>query len=175
MNYLDFKEFTYNQHDVVCNQKYGKIHPYSFHLECVYNQAGLWKNKYIPMDQEIYNAVMCGLWGHDLIEDARITFNDIKELTDELTAQIIFGCTESTGRNRAERHDDAFFARLISNKYSVFVKLCDIMANVKYSMLTNSSMYSKYKKEWSHFKQKTNDFICIYPEMYDHLDKLFEL
>ena len=29
------REWAYHQHDIVCNQKYSKIHPYSFHLEMV--------------------------------------------------------------------------------------------------------------------------------------------
>ena len=75
-----FQKYAFNQHDVVCNQKYGDIHPYSFHLTCVYAQSLLW-SEYLPIEFEALNAVRCGLYGHDLIEDARVSFNEIAQLT----------------------------------------------------------------------------------------------
>lgn len=199
------KNYFCNLHDVTCNQKYGKdkILPYSFHLKAVASQMQLFK-KYIPAGTMMGYAVLMGAYGHDAIEDARLTYNDIINLdftnnqfaslsTDveiktinKIAADIIFGCTESTGKNRSERHDFAFFKRLLSNKYSVFVKLCDLIANIKYSLLENSSMYLTYKVEWNTiFKpsllntqigiDNLPSYYELYPEMIDYIDALFQI
>lgn len=179
MNVQEFKLWSYNQHDIVCNQKYDKILPYSQHLKYVDDQFN--KFKYILKENEpiegkyiyISGIVMAGCAGHDLIEDARVTYNDIKDLIGKDVADIIYCCTEEKGRNRDERHDLNYYSELGENKLAIFVKLCDILANVKYSILTNSSMYNKHKKEHT----KTREFLYIkeYDEMFAHLDKLFEL
>lgn len=138
----------FNKHDIECNQTYGgslKL-PYSFHLKCVMSNAVKYK-KYIA-DYSFYKVIL-GCAGHDLIEDARMTYNDIKELLGEVAANIVYACTEEKGRNRAERHSQKFFDELKENRLAVFVKLCDILANATFSRLTNSGMWYKYKKEFS--------------------------
>jgi (p)ppGpp synthase/HD superfamily hydrolase len=168
-----FKDFCIEQHDIVCNQKYGDGLPYSFHLKAVerqyYKFSHLLQTEFRYEREQIENAI----WGHDLIEDARVTYNDITQLSGEETAEIILCCTDSTGRNRSERKDDVFWNRLTSNDYAIFVKLCDVIANVKYSLLTNSSMYKKYGKEFENFKQRA--YREQYKEMFDYLEKLLSL
>jgi hypothetical protein len=99
-----WREFCQNQHDVVCNQKYNKTLPYSFHLDLVSGHAdrfyeyiewpgvptfNVWKAKFVAQ-------------GHDLIEDARLSFKDIiSELSRSIyqedatdIAEAIFACTD---------------------------------------------------------------------------------
>lgn len=163
---LDFIEFCKNQHDIVCNQKYGKIHPYSFHLDMVYEQAKLFMNL-VPSDEPHYSNIIAGIYGHDLIEDARITYNDIKEMYNKEVADIVYCCTEEKGRNRKERHSNKFYEELSANRDAVFVKLCDIIANAKYSLLTNSSMYQKYKQEYHTLESKLG--VGDFEPMFDYL------
>lgn len=170
-NLLDFIEFCKNQHNVVCNQKYGKIHPYSFHLDMVYEQAKLFMNL-VPSDEPHYSNIIAGIYGHDLIEDARITYNDIKEMYNKEVADIIYCCTEEKGKNRSERHSEKFFNELKQNEDAVFVKLCDIIANVKYSLLTNSSMFYKYRNEYPHVKEML--YMEQYDEMFNYLEYILE-
>lgn len=170
MKSKEFIEFCKNQHDIVCNQKYGTIHPYSFHLELVSKQAYLFK-KLVSKDD--FGSVVAGCWGHDLIEDARLTYNDIKDMVGESIADIVYCCTEEKGKNRGERHSQKFFDELKENELAIFVKLCDIIANVKYSLLTNSSMYSKYQKEFP--KLKSNIYLDKYEEMFNYLQRLLEI
>jgi (p)ppGpp synthase/HD superfamily hydrolase len=168
-----FIKFCIEQHDVVCSQKYGYDHPYSFHLQMVAAQYEKFKHvipfKYRHESQTIERAI----WGHDLIEDARVTYTDIKKRVGEPVAEIIFCCTDSLGRTRSERKDEAFWLRLTSNDLAIFVKLCDVIANVKYSLLTNSSMYKKYGTEFPHFKERA--YREQYKEMFDYLEKLLLL
>jgi (p)ppGpp synthase/HD superfamily hydrolase len=166
------KQYFSDLHDNKCNQKYANILPYSFHLSIVDQQARLFEH-HIPIDEPYNTAIFAAIWGHDSIEDARLTYNDIKEKFGELTADIIYLCTEDKGRNRAERKSDNWYKQLITNEYAVFVKLCDIMANIKFSLLTNSSMLAKYKKEWlehRHFFEKTP-----YEDMRLYIDKLISI
>ena len=169
MNNIDYTlNRIYEQHDAVCNQTYGGELPYSFHLKAVVAQALRYKkllriqgiNKTGGLEAMIYWTdemianVTIAAAGHDLIEDARLTYNDVVKLTGSDAAEIIYNCTEEKGRNREGRHSDKFFDEISLNRHAVFVKLCDIMANVLFSQLTNSSMYHKYRQEFPHLKEK---------------------
>lgn len=177
------KDYFYNLHDVECNQKYNKGQypvPYSFHLEMVGKQADkfihLISNEINYKDTVSYTdreLVYIGVYGHDSIEDARLTFNDIKQNFNIYAAEIILACTERWGHNRNERHSQEYFNYLKQNKLAVFVKLCDIIANVKFSLLTNSSMFKKYKNEFPQLKQ---ELYCIeYNEMFDYLENILNI
>jgi len=89
----------------VCNQKYDDIHLYSFHLALVDVQFEKWKHLLEPSEQDIVEKAV---WGHDLIEDARVTYKDVEKRVGTHVADIIYGCTDSQGKTRAERKDDAF-------------------------------------------------------------------
>jgi hypothetical protein len=99
--------------------------------------------------------------GHDLIEDARLTYNDITfELSTHMIrdaipiAEAIFACTECRGRNRKERHSEEYYSLLVSNDLAVYVKLCDILANVQFSKMTHANMYLLYRKEFPIFTSR---------------------
>ena len=169
----DAKTFFTHQHDVVCNQKYNKTLPYSFHLEMVERQSEKFK-KYLPEEFSRYNATWNAIWGHDSIEDARMTYNEIKQLFGEMTADIIYLCTENRGKTRDERKNEQWYNELKENDLAVFVKLCDLIANVKFSLLSNSSMFDKYKKEYNQ-KIRPILFTEKYLDMFVCLDKLFQL
>lgn len=150
----------YDQHDVECNQKYNKTLPYSFHLKAVVAQCCKYLTL-VPEDARHYIKIAAA--GHDLIEDARLTYNDIIDImkawgykleVPKLTADIIYSCTELKGRNRSERQGPEFFDILKKNRLGVFVKLCDIMSNSLFSTLTVSSMLDKYKAEFPHLKEQ---------------------
>lgn len=169
----DFVQYCKTQHDVVCNQKYDNRHPYSFHLELVSLVRQQFQSL-IPIDDPYHTAVIAGCWGHDLIEDARVTYNDILAMTNNIIADIIYACTEEKGKNRGERHNEKYFQGLVDNDLATFVKLCDIIANVKYSLLTNSSMYDKYRKEFPHLKEKLGVH-TQYKPMFDYLERLLNV
>jgi (p)ppGpp synthase/HD superfamily hydrolase len=128
----------------------------------------------IYADEPYYTATWIGIYGHDSIEDARLTYNDIKEKFGEVSAEIIFLCTQDKGRNRDARKSDAWYEELKKNDLAVFVKLCDIIANVQFSFLTESSMFKKYKSEYSK-KVKPHLYCDQYKEMFEYLEKIFQL
>lgn len=171
----EFKAFCINQHDVVCNQKYDQILPYSQHLKYVEAEFYIWKH--ILGTVKAKELCFMGCYGHDLIEDARLTYNDIKDLVGVEVAEIIYACTEEKGRNRLARHSKPYYLDLAQNNLAVFVKLCDIIANVTYSLLTNSSMYQKHKEEHENTKLYlvTDELNMEFKPMIEHLDKLFAI
>lgn len=182
----NFIDFCINQHDIVCNQKYDKTLLYSFHLKLVADQVDKFRTL---LSEQDFKLAKMGAYGHDLIEDARITYNDIKDfwhqqplwngrsISDNIQipelADIIYACTELRGKNRSERHGPEYIQGLKDCRLGLFVKLCDIIANVGYGLMTNSSMYEKYQKEFSHLKSElyTDEFKSIW----DYLEKLLTI
>jgi (p)ppGpp synthase/HD superfamily hydrolase len=171
MNAYDFHRFCVEQHDVVCNQKYAKEYPYSFHLTMV--KAQCYKFGNLLTDRET-NIVAAGCSGHDLIEDARMSYNDLKEMIGEEVSEIIFLCTEMRGRDRSERKNDVFYHQLSANRLAVFVKLCDIIANSMFSVSTGSSMLKKYKAEYTQ-KVKPMLYREEFKSMFDYLEQIYKL
>ena len=173
----DFIRWAREQHDVECNQLYAssfiKGIPYSFHLKAVACQAKMFD--YLLANDGECQLVQMGAWGHDLIEDARVTYNDIRNNWGETLADIIYACTELRGHDRSERHGPEYFKTLNANRLAVFVKLCDIIANVTFSMLTGSSMYDKYRKEYPHMRHMLNDHTVEFEDMFLHLERLLEV
>ncbi len=185
LNLQKFIEFVIHQHDVECNQKYDKIYPYTLHLKSVAAQCEFYidlvkpflktdiqtiDGKYISITNE---SVIAAGWGHDLIEDARVTYNDVVAKSNIFVADMIFACTELRGKNRNERHGPEYIEGLKNNKLGLYVKLCDIIANVLFSMSHNSGMYKKYKKEFPHLKEEL--YIEEYKLLFDTLETLLNL
>lgn len=164
--------FCCQQHDEVCNQKYANHWPYSYHLRMVLSQAERFE-KLLSKEEAIITCAGCV--GHDLIEDARLTYNDLKDKIGEEVAEIIFLCTEMRGRDRAERKNDEFYRDLVTNRLAVFVKLCDIMANTLHSTLSNSSMLKKARTEWPGIKKWVWAYHPEFGDMVLYLDKIYEL
>lgn len=170
----DFIAYCAHQHNDVCNQRYDGKFPYSIHLEYVSMNFKRFQNL-LPDDAMIRQKVHIACWGHDLIEDARVSYNDIKAMTDEEVAEVVFLCTETRGRNRKERHSEEFYTGLGGNFFASFVKMCDILANVKYSILTHSRMLSVYREEHYASKHLWVDKFPRLEPMVKELETLLEL
>lgn len=143
---------------------------YSYHLRKVVEVGRKFKHL-IP--SEDWSYVEGGLWNHDCVEDARQTFNDLKEAIGEKSALIAFALTNSTGKKRDERADAAYYLKIRETKYATFAKLCDRIANFEHGLKFVSSMTKKYKKEHEHFKKELYVAGELEP-MWDYLAKLME-
>lgn len=177
------KTYFTHLHDVECNQKYNKTLPYSFHLEMVHLQG----EKFFHIIEDIinkhyknivsYSDISSMLYGHDSIEDARLTYNDLKSKYGQYVADVIYLCTDFKGKSRTERKPEQYYQELSQNKLALFVKLCDIIANIKFSLLTNSTMYQKYKIEWALTKRKIlgNGNLSDFKEMIVYINSLLEV
>lgn len=136
-----------------CNQMYHDK-PYEFHLEMAVSigEDFQWM---IPIED--LDDVIAGIWCHDLIEDVNVTYNDVLRVTNETVAEYAYALTNEKGRNRSERANDKYYEGIKKYKHSTFIKLCDRIANVKYSKDNNEKMFQMYKNEQEEFKEKLYD------------------
>ena len=147
-------------HDVECNQKYGDK-PYSYHLGKVVDYV--YKYGYLVCEYEHHILpIIFGAWFHDAIEDARMTYNDILKLAERfmthyqavIATEIVYALTDEKGRNRKERGSEKHYEDIRNTLYAPFVKWCDRMANLMYSIETGSRMVDVYLGELGDFCNK---------------------
>lgn len=166
---LKAEKFAKEKHQRV-NQFYG-ILPYSYHLDMLFEIG----NKYLhllPSENQYLALASC--FTHDLIEDARVTYNDLKKELNEEIAEITFLLTTEKGRTREERANEKYYEGIRSNNIATFVKLCDRIANAEHSAKEGSDMFSKYEKENSKFVASLMPGNENLLPMFVHLNKIFK-
>lgn len=90
---------------------------------------------------------------HDTIEDARMTYNDVVKFLKEFKGggfvlpegvrqhledqvpEIVYALTNEKGRNRGERANDLYYQGIRQTKFASFIKMCDRLANIQYTMM----------------------------------------
>lgn len=149
------------------NHKYNGS-SYDIHFRKVYEYC--WRYQHL-IPQERYADVAQAAYLHDVIEDCRITYNDLKKEFGENVAELVFKCTNEKGRNRKERQSDKYYSELMTDDCAVLLKLCDRMANIAYSRSFGSSMYKMYFKEHERFKKKL--FMEKHKRIWDEMDREF--
>jgi len=172
------------------NHMYDTYLPYEFHLRMVAHVGE--KYKYLLDNKDYFTgdvvvnpkvqvstvrACMTACWSHDLIEDCRVSYNDVVDVLGQEAAEIIYAVTNEKGKNRKERANEKYYEGIRNTKGAVFVKLCDRIANVQYSKMTGSRMFEMYKKENDEFMTKLGSTWCTtepYFEMFQYLNGLFE-
>ena len=163
------------------NHFYDKYIPYEFHLRMVAHVAKQ-NIKLIEMSCEgdiesWVEDITLAAFGHDLIEDTRVSYNDVKEVLGYTAAEIIYAVTNEKGKNRKERGNDKYYEGIRNTPGAVFVKLCDRIANVQYSKMTGSRMFEMYRKENDDFMTRLGysfNNSHMYSKMFDYLMDLFE-
>lgn len=135
--------------------------PYFYHLNMVVSLIENFGYEVINNENEILSVIFAGYF-HDSIEDARLTYNDVKKIALKymnefyatMATEIVYALTNEKGRNRHERANDKYYEGIRNTKYASFIKLCDRYANMKYSLDNKSRMYDLYKKELEEFLSK---------------------
>jgi len=161
------KEWCIEQHKNT-NHMYDVYLPYEFHLRMVnnvfrdfchlldYTKDYFTGEDFVSMGRgqvTLIEACSRASWGHDLIEDTRVSYNDVKNNLGPEAANIIYAVTNDKGKNRKERAGVKYYQGIRDTPGAVFVKLCDRIANVQYGKMTKSRMFEMYKKENSDFEQ----------------------
>jgi len=187
------EEWIFNQHRNT-NHKYDGYLPYEFHLKMVKNIGNqffyllpkMMFTETIPSDREYYESktpivvdrtkdvLELACYGHDLIEDTRVSYNDVKSKLREDAANIIYSLTNEKGKNRAERASDKYYQGIKEVPGAVFIKLCDRVANVEYSRISGSSKLYMYKLENEEFLSKLKCHeLDQYKDLINYLNSLF--
>jgi (p)ppGpp synthase/HD superfamily hydrolase len=126
-------------------------HQYEVHLEMVYQYA---QKHTVGLDPKLREAVLAAAWVHDAIEDARQTYNDVKQATNEQVAELAYALTNEKGRNRRERASVKYYAEMSLVPGARLLKACDRLANLDWSIRTGSRMFEMYRKEHQDFVEK---------------------
>ena len=160
------KAYAIKTHKKV-NHKYDEF-DYSFHLQMVYDIA----QKFIHLvEKEEQENVLSACWVHDIIEDARETYNDVKKQTNPTIADLAYALTNEKGKNRAQRANDKYYKGIRETKNATFIKFCDRIANVQHSKKTGSGMFKKYQEENDAFVAKIYNTQC--EDIADYLNNMF--
>lgn len=139
------------------NQKYDE-HEYYYHLSRVVSNIIHYGYSIIENINDILPILFSGYF-HDSIEDARLTYNDVKKIAMEymtesqayMAAEIVYALTNEKGRNRHERANDKYYEGIRNTKYAPFVKACDRLSNYEYAKATKSRMVKMYESEMDEF------------------------
>ncbi len=159
------RQSAYDLHQSV-NQTYGDSLPYGFHLDMVVDLIRRYGHLVCAAEEDVLPLFFGGFY-HDSIEDARLTYNDVKKvarqwMTDEqalMAVEIVYALTNDKGRNRAERAGEKYYKGIRETPYAPFVKLCDRLANTTFSCSDdegNPRMREVYKQEMPHFLRAIN-------------------
>jgi (p)ppGpp synthase/HD superfamily hydrolase len=173
------------------NHYYDTYLPYEFHLRMVVQvykdfkhllpeklltrEVSQYHNSFEIID-ETQPGIEYSCWAHDIIEDTRASYNDVKEKLGYNVAEIVYAVTNEKGKTRHERANDKYYEGIRNTPGAVFVKLCDRIANVQYGKMTKSRMFEMYKKENDEFIRQLGYDINIYHEygdMFHYLNSLF--
>jgi len=153
------------------NHMYDKYLPYEFHLRMAANVCKEFKHL-LPNrndgETSFREDVLLATWGHDLIEDTRVSYNDVKVELGHNATEIIYAVTNEKGRNRKERANAKYYAGIRETPGAVFVKLCDRIANVQYGIMTKSRTVEMYRKENELFEKTLGRY-----DEYSHLEPMF--
>ena len=168
---IEKQKWIFEQHSST-NHMYDNYINYEFHLRMVHNVAsrfsyllddhtdyftGKERYRFSGKEEEfvtLRTACLIASFGHDLIEDTRVSYNDVKNHLGQEAADIIYACSNEKGKNRKERANDKYYQGIRETPGAVFVKLCDRIANVQYSKMTGSRMFEMYKNENKNFLEK---------------------
>lgn len=137
----DYAEKKYNEAN--CTYDGGSyMHHINMVIESVQKYSGVFKK---PKDIIVtMGSASC----HDLIEDAKETFNNIVIATGSKDiGKITLAVTDVHAENRLMRHLLTMH-KTVGDYRAIILKMCDIRANAMYSKSTGSSMYVKYCNEY---------------------------
>ena len=119
------------------NQTYDG-YPYYYHLEQV---VDILKEYGYTEDKFIISGYL-----HDAIEDADLSYNDVKIKFGEEIAEIVYCVTDELGRNRKERKAKTL-PKIAQNDDAIIIKLADRIANLR-----SPKKKGMYVKEYETFR-----------------------
>jgi len=140
-----FSEFARLAHDNANCTYDGKN--YYTHVKMVEDTIDMYETVFLRFDD--YYIARKGGSGHDLIEDAQLTFNDIKNASNRRVALVVLAVTDVHEENRLLRHLFTM-GKTVKDYIAIIVKMADMRSNGKYSKENGSSMYKKYLEEYEY-------------------------
>jgi len=140
-----FSDFAREAHDAA-NCTYDGMN-YYVHVRMVEDSIDTYETVFLNVND--YHIARKGASGHDLIEDAQLTFNDIKDASSKRIARVILAVTDVHEENRLLRHLFTM-GKTVKDYIAIIVKMADMRSNGLYSKDNGSSMYKKYVEEYEY-------------------------
>lgn len=141
------------QQHMETNHRYDNYLPYEFHLRMTVKIC----KEFSYLSPEDPDQLELAAWGHDLIEDTRVSYNDVRKVLGTFPADIIYAVTNDKGKTRTERAGEKYYAGILAQPGAAFIKLCDRIANAEYSAMTQSRMLNVYREENESFEKRLNN------------------
>jgi (p)ppGpp synthase/HD superfamily hydrolase len=145
MDLKEFSDFARRAHDAA-NCKYDGKNYYT-HVKMVEDSIDLYETVF--KSHTDYRIARAAASGHDLIEDAKLTFNNIAEVSNKRVARVILAVTDVHEENRLLRHLFTM-GKTVKDYIAIIVKMADMRSNGLYSKENGSSMYRKYVAEYEY-------------------------
>ena len=137
------------------NQTYD-IFPYEKHLQDVVDVLEDANKSACELDGQtvLYEEDhFVAAWLHDVMEDGRLSYNDIRKHFGLKVAEMVYAVTDELGRNRKERKEKTYpKIRVLSD--AVAIKLADRIANVELGIKIGNSISGMYLQENKEFRQQ---------------------
>lgn len=169
-----FREQVYAIH-ASTNHFYEENLPYSFHLKAAETEG--YRYLHLLKDIKIAEAqkVIMGIIAHDVIEDTRLSYGKLVKISDVTVAELSRAVTNyNRGRTREERMPDWLYVEIRELANADFVKLCDRIANVKFSIFSESRQTQMYRDENFDFINKVTSRHSQLKPMIKKLSDLLE-
>lgn len=159
--------FAINAHQ--STNHYYDGNPYVLHLQHVVYFAMKYSECVVP---DAMRDILESCWLHDVIEDCRITYSDVRKIAGQNVADIVYAVTNEKGKNRFERANEKYYEEIKKITWAKYVKLCDRLANVSYSNETRSQKLNMYKQDHEKFVSSLFYDPAYYKEPLEELRKL---
>lgn len=167
-NIIDFAVFHHtNKYDG---------NPYRFHLDLVYNEAkknrellqGYYAQSFkLPENHWDLISNLCYL--HDIKEDTDVTNEQLLSIVPEQTIDRI-----TTLSVNESKHIDDYYSKISLDLISTYVKLCDRLANVRYSV-KNAAKSDHFLKKYREHYWIMNDYFIVHAEIIPMLEEIKSL
>lgn len=152
---IDARNYAFHRHDIYCNQWYDeklKLR-YSHHLQMVAD-VGI-RFSYLIEDRSQIPRFLILLYCHDILEDGRLTVNDlIKIFGLEIALDIRKLSVDPRGITKEDRLSDSYYEDINTDFVVSLVKLCDRAANIEHGVMHGkifASYYNSMDKINKHF------------------------
>lgn len=141
----EFSKFARQAHDNA-NCKYDGKNYYT-HVKMVEDSIDMYETVFLQYVD--YHIARKGASGHDLIEDAQLSFNDVKDASNKRVARVVLAVTDVHEENRLLRHLFTM-GKTVKDYIAIIVKMADMRSNGLYSKENGSSMYKTYVEEYEY-------------------------
>ena len=157
-----FSDFARLAHDNANCTYDGKN--YYIHVSMVEDTVDKYETVFLNVND--YYIARKGGSGHDLIEDAQLSFNDIKKASNKRVARVILAVTDVHEENRLLRHLFTM-GKTVKDYIAIIVKMADMRSNGLYSKTHGSSMYKTYVEEYEYRRPIFRKALKWYKEYLD--------